>query len=329
MRLVTGFNTFVGRFAGQLEGDAGLHLRRRASRCARRSPPSKAEIALPKRERLPAPETRETLAVLEARVDRGGGAGEPAPRPRLRGASQRIADARGLRPSRASCRARCASSPPLVLARGADITFEHDGAPAPVRADPVLLREGLAQPRLERGSTMPRALGAARAIPPSRSRTRRGICAVSASRTTGRAFPERPSRRGRRAVQPARRRRARPRHRRARGAGASRAARTGGEPARGLAADILLPAAVDEAGAAAGEPGGGRGGDARRRLCWRSRRAGSGPRADHRRDIPPRPRAAGTLVADPTAPHPDPTPWPDRRGLPQSAIPRSPSPSST
>ncbi|MGP9820726.1 sensor histidine kinase [Salinarimonas sp. NSM] len=139
-RLVAGFNTFVGRFAGQLEAmqafisDAAHQMRTPLATI-------KAEIAL-QRERLPAPETRETLAVLESRVD------EATAR-----VNQLLAHAfvahRSELPTLEACDlaslvpGALRELSPLVLARGADITFEHDGARAPVRADPVLLREAL------------------------------------------------------------------------------------------------------------------------------------------------------------------------------------------
>ncbi|GGK45961.1 sensor histidine kinase [Salinarimonas ramus] len=139
-RLVAGFNTFVGRFAGQLEAmqafisDAAHQMRTPLATI-------KAEIAL-QRERQPARETRETLAVLEARVD------EATAR-----VNQLLAHAfvahRSELPTLEPCDlARLVPEAlrelsPLVLARGADITFEHDGGRAPVRADPVLLREAL------------------------------------------------------------------------------------------------------------------------------------------------------------------------------------------
>jgi two-component system sensor histidine kinase TctE len=139
-RLVAGFNTFVGRFAGQLEAmqafisDAAHQMRTPLATI-------KAEIAL-QRERLPAPETRETLALLEARVD------EATAR-----VNQLLAHAfvahRSELPTLAPCDLASLvpealrELSPLVLARGADITFEHEGPRAPVRADPVLLREAL------------------------------------------------------------------------------------------------------------------------------------------------------------------------------------------
>lgn len=140
VRLVTGFNTFVGRFAGQLEAmqafisDAAHQMRTPLATI-------KAEIAL-QRERLPAPETRETLAVLESRVDEATARVNQllahafvAHRSEL--PTLEVCDLASLVPG------ALRELSPLVLARGADITFEHEGPRAPVRADPVLLREAL------------------------------------------------------------------------------------------------------------------------------------------------------------------------------------------
>lgn len=140
VRLVTGFNTFVGRFAGQLEAmqafisDAAHQMRTPLATI-------KAEIAL-QRERLPAPETRETLTVLEARVDEATARVNQllahafvAHRSEL--PTLEVCDLASLVPG------ALRELSPLVLARGADITFEHQGPRAPVRADPVLLREAL------------------------------------------------------------------------------------------------------------------------------------------------------------------------------------------
>ncbi|WP_349367760.1 extracellular solute-binding protein [Salinarimonas sp.] len=139
-RLVAGFNTFVGRFAGQLDAmrafisDAAHQMRTPLATM-------KAEIAL-QRERAGGAETLEALAALEAQVD---------------GASARVDQllAHAFVSNRSQLLAlelcdlarlvpdALREISPLVLARGADIVFDGTEAPVPVLGDAVLLREAL------------------------------------------------------------------------------------------------------------------------------------------------------------------------------------------